>query len=94
MVNFTNALKENKEKKPQYADIDVGTLSSATEGKLFEGDLVKKEPMARPREPQRGMTDAAFRSLRDKLKKDPKHEGYRKQMKEFLKFNPSFKTAK
>ena len=96
MGNFAAALKENspRRKKPKLADIDVGSLSSATEGKLFEGDIAEKKDMAFPREPQRGATEKTFQFLRGKLKKDPKNIGYRDQMKDFLKINPSFKSAK
>jgi len=95
MKDFVNALKENKDKKPRLADIQVGSLSEVASGKLTQDpeEIVGKKKIYRPRQPDRGATDAAFRQLRDKLKKDPKHSGYRKQMKEFLKFNPSFRSA-
>lgn len=98
--SFADVLREEKSKleegsgEVKKAPMPVGSLSSATSGKLFSGSVESKKEMAYPRPPQKGKTEEAFQYYRKKLREEPKSEERRKQMMEFLRSNPSYKSAK
>ncbi len=75
MKDFTNALKENKEKKPQLAEIKVPSMREYTEkrGISLEGE---KEP-----ESSESKDRIKLRYFLDSYKKDPSPER-KQQLKE------------
>ena len=93
MSDFAKAIMKKKQDKPKMANVDVGSLSEVASGSLSTDLPVKKE-MFRPRAPRKGKTDETFRFIRDKIKSNPGSKEYKSQLKEFLRFNPDYKTAK